>query len=113
MIFAREESADSEWVLCEDHRVNGSERRVLECSQNLRTMQVVEANGSIEASCRKQAHFIADENAGDLTVMISELLKDEPADLIFASTALSRLLLTLPLLVACLHASTRRTLLVD
>ena len=69
-------------------------------------MEVVEANGAIKTACGEQAHFIVDEDAGDLTIMVCQLFEDKPAILMLASTtAFSRLLLLALFLVVVLLCS--------
>ena len=63
MVLAGEEGTNCERVLRQDHRVDGSQSRVLERSHELRTVQVVQTDGSIETTRSEQAHVIVDEYA--------------------------------------------------
>ena len=43
---------------------------MVEGAQELRTVQVVQANGAIEARGDKEAHIIVDEDRGDLSIVV-------------------------------------------
>lgn len=41
-------------------------------------MQIVEVYGAIKTACNKEAHLVADEDTGNLAVVVVQLLEDEP-----------------------------------